>query len=214
MRTRHAETKLKAKGFNDTLSVIERYHFQNTVVSQLSSSGGVSAMYAKAARELHAAGTSQQARAAVLQDLRSKLKARAVDRDLFVLAFKDRFFFTNHNTRDSKLVRYVLRNFLRYQQPATGQKNLTIEHIMSQDAIAKGVSDETVGALGNLLLVSDSVNTALDNKDFQQKKSILQGAGAAYDIGYVLDCDQWTTAEIERRTTELAEDAYDQVWKL
>lgn len=47
MRARTGIPKLKASQFNKTLEVIERFHFQYTIVSQLSSSGGVSEMYAK-----------------------------------------------------------------------------------------------------------------------------------------------------------------------
>jgi hypothetical protein len=95
IRSRSATPKLSASQLNSTLQAIERYHFQHTVVSQLSSSGGVSQMYAKAARDLHAAGSSQQARADVLRDIRGKLVSRRPEREQFILAFKERFLFTN-----------------------------------------------------------------------------------------------------------------------
>ena len=214
MRARTAQPKLKAAQFNNTLRTIERYHFQNTVVSQLSSSGGVSAMYAKAARDLHRVDGDPQESAHVLTDIRTKLESRAPERDQFILAFMERFFFTNEVSRDSKLVRYVLENFLRTANPTTGLESLTIEHIMSQDKIGNGEDFETVAVIGNLILVSEPVNTKLGNKAFPAKKAILAAEGKPYDIGGVLDQASWTAGEIEARTLLLAARAYDDVWKL
>lgn len=214
MRARSATPKLNAGQFKKTLQSIERYHFQHTVVSQLSSSGGLSQMYAKAARDLYAAGSDQQARANVLKDIRDKLEKRRPDRDQFVLAFKERFFFTNDHTRDKKLVQYVLSRFLLHANPTTGLIDLTIEHLMPQDQIGAGMAVETVGSIGNLLLVSEKINGKLDNMDFASKKKLLGTVGKPYDIGGVLDKSVWTAADIEARCELLAGAAYDTVWKL
>ncbi|MBM6403523.1 DUF262 domain-containing protein [Phycicoccus sp. CSK15P-2] len=214
MRARMASPKLSAAQFKKTLQSVERYHFQHTVVSQLSSSGGVSQMYAKAARDLYAAGANQQTRADVLKDIRDKLNKRRPDRDQFILAFQERFVFTNDYTRDKKIVQYVLKRLLRHANPTTGLDDLTIEHLMSQDQIAAGVDIETVGSIGNLLLVSEKVNSKLDNQNFAKKKKILDKEGLPYDIGGVLDQSAWSVAEIEARCQLLAETAYDKVWKL
>ncbi|WP_322411714.1 DUF262 domain-containing HNH endonuclease family protein [Microbacterium invictum] len=214
MRAREASPKLGAAHFKKTLQTIERFHFQRTVVSQLSSSGGVSEMYAKAARELYLAGTDQSARVRVLNDLRAKLIDRKPDREQFLLAFEERFLFTDDFTRDSKLVRYVLSAFLRAAHPTTGLDNLTIEHIMSQAKIGNGESMETVGSLGNLLLVSEAVNQKLGSKTFEAKKAVLKRVGSAYDIGGVVDQANWSASEITARTRMLAERAHDVIWKL
>lgn len=214
IRARESTPKLGAAQLRNTLKVIERFHFQHTVVSQLRSSGGVSEMYAKTARELNAAGSDSQERARVLGDIREKLIERKPDREQFILAFLERFYFTNDYTRDSKLVRYVLEGFLRNHSPSTGRDNLTIEHMMPQRELDNGERFETVGSIGNLLLVSESLNGDLDDKDFAQKKAILVNEGAPYDIGGVVENEQWTAEEIANRTRLLAEDAYDHVWKL
>lgn len=214
LRARSSSPKLKAGQLKKTLQVLERFHFQHTIVSALRSSGGVSEMYAKAARELFAAGADQNARSQVLDEIRNKLIERHPDREQFILAFDERFIFTNELTRDSKLVRYVLENFLRHATPTTGTNRLTIEHIMPQSALSHGKPVETVGSIGNLLLVSESVNAKLDNKDFAAKKRILAHDGIGYDIGGVLTADEWTAESIAARTRLLAERAYDEVWKL
>ncbi len=77
-------------------------------------------MYAKAARELYSAGSDQQARADVLKDIREKLEKRRPDRDQFILAFEERFLFTNDYTRDKSFVQYVLERLLQHANPTTG----------------------------------------------------------------------------------------------
>lgn len=214
LRARAATPKLKAAQFRTALQTIERFHFQYTVVSQLSSSGGVSEMYAKAARDLSSA-KSPDARATALDGIRSKLVTRKPEREIFVEAFTARFVFTNTLTRESKLVRYVLATILRYLNPATGRDGLTIEHILPQDKAGSGVSDEVIGSLGNLILVSQPINMRLGNKEFKAKKQLLGGKdGTPYDIGGVLDQDSWGPTEIMARARMLGEVAYDKVWRL
>jgi hypothetical protein len=215
MRARYGtEAALRTGPMSDTLQTIERYHFQYTVVSQLSSSGGVSEMYAKAARELYRAKDSNE-RARVLREIRHKLVERAPTRDQFIEDFANRFLLTDEYTRDSKLVRYVLRSFLRELQPSTTLEDLTVEHVLPQDQIGKNRVDAlAVGSIGNLLLVSSDVNSDLDNKPFEAKKRILANQGKPYDIGGILDKVGWGPREVELRVEYLARKAYDSVWKL
>lgn len=214
LRSRTSKPKLKAKQFLSTLQVIERFHFQHTVVAQLRSSGGVSEMYAKAARELHAAGHVTEERVRVLSEIRSKLIERQPDREQFILSFMERFYYSNDYTRESKLVRYVLKNFLSYYSPATSTNRLTIEHILPQRANGVDESFEIIAGIGNLLLVNESVNSKLGHKPFEQKRSILENEGSAYDIGGVLGEREWTAESIKHRAELLAQVAYDHVWKL
>lgn len=214
LRARESSPRLKVAQLKKTLQTIERFHFQHTIVSQLRSSGGVSEMYAKAARELFHAGEDQQRRSQVLAEIRNKLFERKPERDQFILSFEERFFFTNEHSRDSKLVRYVLEAFLRQAQPSTSTEYLTIEHILPQKQLKVGVEFEIVASIGNLLLVSNTLNAKLDDKEFVAKKRILASEGVGYDIGGVLDQDDWGQEPISRRARLLAERAYDEVWQL
>lgn len=215
MRARFGtEPRLKIGPLTATLQTIERYHFQFTMVSQLSSSGGVSEMYAKAARELCTAATTEQ-RAEALCDIRQKLVSRSPNREQFVGDFVHRFLLTNTQTRDGRLVRHVLRTILRLLHPDTNQEDLTIEHIMPQAKIGTdGITEQIVGSIGNLILLPESVNTKLDNKPFPAKQQILSTDGVPYDLGSVLDCAAWGPSEIDERARLLGELAYDVVWKL
>jgi len=206
--------RLKASPLIATLQTIERYHFQYTIVSQLSSSGGVSEMYAKAARELYAAKTADK-RAGLLKEFRAKLVERRPSREQFVEDFSTRFMLTDISTRDSKLVRYALRTFLRKLKPGTNLEDLTIEHIMSQDHIGvAGVTKQHVGSIGNLLLVSEELNGKLANKDFSAKRELLKSNGQPYDIGGVIDKTEWGPDQIADRAKMLGKLAYDDLWRL
>lgn len=214
LRSRESSPKLKARHFTSTLQVIERFHFLHTIVTQLRSSGGVSEMYAKAARELNSAKDDASERARVLNEIKTKLIERQPDKDQFVISFTERFFYSNEYTRESKLVRYVLQRFLTHHSPSTRTNRLTIEHILPQSAIATSESFETVAGIGNLLLVSEDVNSKLGEKEFSLKKPILEADGLNYDIGGVLDKNDWNAETIAARAELMAEEAYDQIWRL
>ena len=214
IRSRYARPKLKAGQFRSALQTVERFHFQYTVVSGLSSSGGISEMYAKAARDLTNAKTPDE-RVIALDDIRGKLVARCPDRSIFLTAFVNRFVFTSDSSRESKLVRYVLAEILKQVNPTTNREDLTIEHILSQDRLGSGAADEVVGSIGNLVLVSEELNNRLGNKDFKAKKRILAAATAIpYDLGGLLDQSSWGQSEIKARAQLLGEMAYDNVWRL
>lgn len=198
-----------------TIRTIECFHFQFTAISQLSSSGGVSEMYAKYARELTNA-TDASARVEAVRGLQLALVQRRPDRDRFVTSFVDRLILTDEITREKKLVRYVLRKFLEADRPRTDSRALTVEHLLPQHRIdpVAGLTPLVVGSIGNLLMVDEKLNTVLDNKDFVQKRRILEDVQAHYEVNDILAAQSWGASDIQERAHELACDAYDRVWKL
>lgn len=117
----------------DTLLAIERFHFLNTAVAGLSSSGGVSMMYAAAARDLSSAGDRQK-RAARLQEFRAKLQERAPERERFNAGFAE-LHYGQDDTKAKPLVGYILERVdraIRGMDPPVDYRNMTIEHISPQ----------------------------------------------------------------------------------
>ena len=91
---------------------------------------------------------------------------------------------------------------------------MTIEHLAPQNLIGTGsFSEEVIGQLGNLILVPSDLNTKLDDKPFKEKKKILQNAGVPLPSEFAKLTDL-TPAAIQARTVNLAELAYQQVWKI
>lgn len=195
-----------------SLQTIERFHFLFTAIAQQSSSGGVSEMYAKYARELSAAA-SRNERIAVLTKLRAALVQRVPDRDVFLSRFVERLILTDEYTREKKLVQYVLGRIAHYDRPGLIVDRPTVEHLLPQDQIGN-VGLEVVGSIGNLVWLPDDLNRRLRNRGFAEKKRLLAQDGGDYGIAAVLQASQWDAAAIRSRAEHLAERAFDQVWHL
>jgi uncharacterized protein DUF262/uncharacterized protein DUF1524 len=206
--------RIKKKHLEDALIAIEKFHFLFTAVTSQRSSGGISGMYASLARRLFEAGDVDGA-LTVIAELKQKLRDRIPSRDEVRAVFPE-IVYTERTTKQRSLVRYIL-GALDYQKRSgtvVDYEQMTIEHLVPQSQIGQGDFEEgIVGQLGNLILVSQDMNSRLNDKSFQEKKRILKGAGfpLSQDIA---DAEQWADAEIRTRTDTIAAQAYDKIWKI
>lgn len=180
-------------------------------ISQQSSSGGISEMYAKYGRELTHAQDAN-ARTDVLKRFRTALVSRVPDPDVFDSGFSDRLVLTDELTREKKLVRYVLGRLHEYTHPGTRIDAPTVEHLLPQEM--RNLQPDIVGNIGNLVWLPEDLNRKLDNKTFEQKKAILEPHRNAFDINDILDSESWGAREIKRRAHRLAKLARNEVWGL
>jgi hypothetical protein len=90
---------------------------------------------------------------------------------------------------------------------------MTIEHIAPQSKICDALPEEVIGQIGNLILVPERLNQALDDKDFKEKREILLKNGVTLD-NEIKSATKWNAAEITDRTQLLANEAYKKVWKI
>jgi hypothetical protein len=200
------------------LRIIENFHFIYTAVASQPSSGGVSGMYARSARELLAARTPQ-GKARVLTELETKLRQRLPSYAEFEASFLE-LRSSRVYTQQTPLVRYVLRR-LHVAACARGVNPeeldldaLTIEHLVPQGTRRSStVPLADVGRLGNLLLVTSDLNEALADKTFAAKQQILRADGANVDAA-IVNAGQWGSTEIIDRTKKLAKRAYENIWSL
>ena len=211
----YAARDLKKQAVVKTLQVVENYHFQVTAISTKSSSGGVSEMYASHARQLTEA-TADADRRNQLRMLTSKLVERSPSREDFVEAFVGRLVFADEYTRDKALVRYVLERMHKHSHPipAADYSKFSIEHLRPQSRIRSAEDLATVGGIGNLLLVDDSLNAELGSKSFSAKRRILESHSARYDIDDVLNVARWGKREMSDRARRLAGLAFDEIWPM
>lgn len=206
--------KLKTKHVRESLSAIENFHFSFTAVTSQRSSGGISFMYASAARELYAAASLQK-RSDVLRDFKKKLSSRKPQYDEFEALFLE-LKYSSKFSKQKNLVRYILTRI--YQFNSTGvvvdSDQMTIEHL-APESPSKGtaLSDEDVASIGNLVLVDQKLNEKLANKKFSEKVAILKGVNVWLD-NTVLNANTWDAGTIVGRAKRLAEDAYKNVWRL
>lgn len=208
------DSELKTKHVREILSAIENFHFVFTAVTSQRSSGGISFMYASAARDLYAA-TNAQAKLDVLRQFEKKLESKKPQYGEFEGAFLD-LKYSSKLTKQKNLVRYILTRI--YQQNSTGlvidADHMTIEHLFPENPPkSAGLSDDKVASIGNLIIVDQRLNNKLANKNFREKVAILKSANVWVDK-IVLKAPTWGADEILKRGKLLSQDAYNKVWPL
>ncbi|MFZ2640273.1 MAG: DUF262 domain-containing protein, partial [Verrucomicrobiia bacterium] len=208
------EKKLKRGHFEDAVVAIEKFHFLFTAVTSQRSSGGISEMYASLGRRLfEAPGT--QAAVTVVTELKTKLRGRVPVLDEVKALFPS-IIFTDSQTKQRNLVRYILAGVQTYSIASVtiDFDGMTIEHLVPQSQIGVGAfTEEIVGQLGNLILVPSKLNDRLANKSFKDKKKILLNAGVPLPSEFET-LNDITPKDIEKRTNNLAEFAYNKVWRI
>lgn len=204
---------IKYAKLRDALLAIESFHFHFTAITSSRSSGGISAMYSSFAQRLFSC-SSPQAASTEISSLIRKLQDRIPAFDEFKHGFST-LVFTNSNSKQKNLVRYILRRFSLYHEYKTpvDYDELTIEHIYPQSQINELWPESLVGSIGNLVLLDEKTNGKLGSKDFNAKMKHLS------DCGYTLPCaltraNSWTPDEVKNHTFEMAETAYHHIWKI
>ena len=207
--------RLKFKFAKEALEAIEHFHFIFTAITSQRSSGGVASMYSHYARKLSEAKDDNQ-RLNVIRDLRQKMRERIPTYDEFLAAFKT-LVFTNGYTKQKKIIQYALAKIDEYYNKNGVSINydaMTLEHILPQNPTNKIKNhDDFYGTIGNLILIDEKTNTVLANKPFAAKKIVLQKSSIYID-NIIKNAKDWTDAEIEKRTINLASIAYNTVFKI
>jgi len=212
--------KLKPKVVKRALIAIENFHFVFTAITSQRSSGGISQMYAKAARELSLAENRLE-REKVINELLLKLKLKRPIYDEFALNFK-LLIFTRKHRKERMLIRYTLGKIHNSYNAAHPIRfaDMSIEHLISQSLGGNDPDDEfeqQVGQLGNLLLIPSSLNSSMGDKDVPDKLKRLRKEGYQFDT--ILSSVPKIVPEFDfgvagRRTSELSDHAYRAVWNL
>ena len=211
LRAEH-DGNISLKQLKAALHAIEAFHFQHTAIASLSSSGGISMMYAAAARELYTEGDAQE-RARHLQAFRKKLAERIPEEATFTVQFMDVRFMSS-DTKQRSLVRYILEKIDDHHRKdqAVDYDKMTIEHIAPESPTG-GAKVIDPGNVGNLIFVSEGLNARLKNKEFSAKKKIIEDADIPLD-SVLKKATTWTDNEIKARAAYLAKLAYQKIWKL
>lgn len=206
--------KIRKKHLEDALVAIEKFHFFFTAVTSQRSSGGISAMYAALGRRLSEAEDTQAA-VEVIRDLKEKLRERVPSWEEVKALFPE-IIYTENFTKQRSLMKYVLVGLEKAGTSAVSVNydSMTIEHLVSQSQIGTdNWADAIVGQAGNLILISEDLNSKLKDKTFKQKKRILLDDG--FDLPEdILSADDWSPEDIKKRTIALAKHAYENVWKI
>jgi hypothetical protein len=192
---------------------MENFHVQFTAITTQRTGGGTAFMYASSGRQLLDAETNDE-RNAIIKDFVAKLRSRVPSVDEFMAAFKE-IHFTNENTRQRQLVRYLLRRVDEYWRDGAipDYERLTIEHIAPQRPGGDGGASDLVGSIGNLLLVDGELNDRLSNKTFSGKKIVLGEANVQLDE-VLRNAEEWNEKAISKRTEILARLCYEMIFRV
>lgn len=203
---------LKYSSLKRAVRIIENFHYVSTAIVGISSTGGISEMYAKHAREL-AAAYSDSSRAQTLSQLIKKLttSTRLPSRESFLAEFPRTLRFSEHETSQKRLVQYTLRRLQDYERPgvAFDHAKCNIEHVSNQSD-----AEAWMPEIGNLLWIDSVVNTKLGSKKFAEKQGILSQYTHTYALDDILAAGSWGEPEVAKRSRRLAELALDKVWVL
>jgi len=213
---RHYEDgALKTKHVRAILAAVESFHFKFTAIASQRSSGGISFMYALAARELYQAKDAEGKVKGLQEFQKKKLASKLPQYAEFEPSFMT-LKYSSQMTKQKSLVRYILTKI--YQRISIGlpidPEKMTIEHLAPENPPkGTGLSPEQVASIGNLILVDQTLNNKLANKSFLEKVEVLKSAHVWVDP-VVLNAKDWSAAEIASRAKLLAQDAYNNVWTL
>ncbi|MGL5826007.1 MAG: GmrSD restriction endonuclease domain-containing protein [Nocardioides sp.] len=192
---------------------IESYHYISTAVVGVSSTGGISMMYAFHAREISAATAANNAAGvhASIDVLVAKLHGGVSSRATFLSEFDKALQYSSERPEARRLVQYTLSAIHDYAVSGTAidHSRCNIEHVGPQ-----ADPQPWTASIGNLLWVDEELNAELGSLAFDQKKPILAKRSQSYDFSDVLSATEWTGSEVEERAHRLAELAYDKVWRI
>ena len=133
--------------------------------------------------------------------------------------FQDSFKVWTGGSSSKETIRYIFRKIHRHldknNELNIDNSEVHIEHIMPEDASQWNVDEEThetyLWRLGNLMLLSGSINSSISNKVFAEKKDAYTDSKIEPNA-LVSKENDWTITEIEKRQWYLASLAVE-IWK-
>jgi hypothetical protein len=211
----YKKDNIKKKDVERALVPIANFHYSFTAITSQRSSGGISQMFAKAARALYAEADREK-KLKLIDDLVEKLKEKVPSYDEFKANFQS-ILCTNEITKQKDLVKHTLsRVDAHVRRDATIKYGLmTMEHLAAQSAQTEQsqLDEEHYGQFGNLILVPPELNNKLGNKPIAEKKKLLTEAGVPLD-DVIKNATEWGPEQIVKRTEALSELCYKKVFKI
>lgn len=208
--------------FSEIFKTIEKYHFAYSAICKLSGNV-VERLYFNTSRDIQEAlkekNKEKRNRSIqkILADFKNKLEYPK--KEFFVEKFTDLEY------KNYPLIIYILSNIERAKgKTEENQINFTkvnIEHILPQNptewSLTKRDIHDYVNNLGNLTLIAKTINGTMGNKPLKEKTALFEESRLNINKELVdkFKTSQytWGEKEINARQKELAEFAYDVVWK-
>lgn len=193
------------------LSAIEGFHFINNAVVGARSSG-LDTMYSSISRELYKA-KNKQAKHIEIDKLITKLKSKIPSFDTFKSKLDSRLYYSSSNTKQKKLVQYVLKRFEYEKQNYNIQLHkISLEHIYPEkfDKHWNKIDEKFIENIGNLVLLDKNINSKIGNKSYQKKQQVILDESTLITTKEVFEeHNDWSKSSIENRKEKLAKKMYD-----
>lgn len=206
--------------------LIEKFNFIYHAVSKLPANK-VEKLYQELAfkiEDIVAKNNDSESLRVVLEtdfnNLSNKLKALLPPKEVFVLGFSDLTY------KKKGLCRYVLSKMeesFGTREYILNHPTITIEHILPQKPgkdwnLTANQIKSYVHSIGNLTLLGKKPNGTVQNKSIIDKIAILKGSTEIKITQKLLSQIEptgiWNEDSIKQRSVELANIAFDQVWKI
>lgn len=204
---------IRPRALARTLRAIENFHFLFTAITSSRSSGGISAMYTSFGRKIFESETPNDA-GIVINELIEKLNEKKPSPTEILAGFEN-LHYTSAQPKQVQLIKYTLQKISKFQQLAfmDDSSELTIEHIHPQSKEDGEWSIQTIGRIGNLILLPAKYNGELKDSSFSHKKRAFQQWPQTVPAE-ILEADEWNAESVRERTQKLALVAYEEVWKV
>jgi uncharacterized protein with ParB-like and HNH nuclease domain len=214
-----SKAQLTSRQFVDTLKFLENFHFIFNAICSLRPSG-IDIKFSKYSILLRNAKSHQDAGLAI-QGFMNELIEKKPDKLFFI----DHFMaleYSKRKTKYKKIIQYIffkLETFYRKDLTLLPY-NFTLEHILSQ---SEGNKDPNLKSyiynIGNIIPLDKALNDKVKNGPFvdkleQYKNSNLIMVKNFIEYCSVYEINEWDSDMICDRAQELAEIAYDLVWKV
>lgn len=120
------------------------------------------------------------------------------------------------NSNNKKRMFYLLKSIETYKNNSSELEckweKCNIEHIMNDSE-----TDNNTSYVGNLLLISEKINSKMGNSDFKEKIPLLKESqleSVKEFVKFYGSESEWTIENITKRGQNIAKLAYEKVWKL
>lgn len=205
----YSQGRLSLKQTKAMFKKIEHFHFVFNAITQQRSSGSIATMYSQHAIELSSSNTNDTTQK-ILSSLSKKLEERMPSYEEFEVKFLELNYLSN-KTKSKNIIKYALCKLLgNYSNGLDiNHSNLTIEHLIPEAHAKKGVNQELIGNIGNLILTDANTNGhLLKDKSPLDKLSILRRNGYPIESNF-LNVSDWKETDVIKRAKQISHMVYN-----
>ncbi|MBR5238440.1 MAG: HNH endonuclease [Paludibacteraceae bacterium] len=195
------------------LNNIEHLHFINNAICSGRSSG-YDNLYSKYAQKLYRSKNREE-KHQIIKDLVKDLQQRIPDYEDYQVNFNKKVYFTSTETKQKALVQYILTKLESKENKNAILINTSLEHIYPEKPNGNWEqlnNSDNIKYIGNLVLLDSNLNSSIGNNIFLKKKNIVQKKSKIITTKKVFDAVSWTEENIEKRTQDVIEIMYSEIW--